>query len=144
MADVLGGLWCFQPRRVLLRHFPLLVSLLLCLQGENRSGHSSARDTGLIGSAPDRSKSLAALCLQCLFLLWCMAPMTWNGSQIIYNKVIRPIFLRHEATVDHMVSNLGGKAMDAAENLTREGALHFLVALCSSTSSQLLFSFLFF
>lgn len=51
--------------------------------------------------------------------------MTWNGSQIIYNKVVRPTFLRHEAMVDNMVSNLGGKAMDAAENLTREGAAQF-------------------
>lgn len=51
-----------------------------------------------------------------------MAPMTWNGSQIIYNKVVRPVFLRHEAMVDTMVSDLGGKAMDAAENLTRGGA----------------------
>uniref|UniRef100_A0A3B5BI15 Receptor expression-enhancing protein n=1 Tax=Stegastes partitus TaxID=144197 RepID=A0A3B5BI15_9TELE len=58
---------------------------------------------------------------KCLFLLWCMAPMTWNGSQIIYNKVVRPIFLRHEATVDNMVSDISGKAMSAAENLTREG-----------------------
>ncbi|XP_041861881.1 receptor expression-enhancing protein 6-like isoform X3 [Melanotaenia boesemani] len=57
---------------------------------------------------------------KCLFLLWCMAPMSWNGSQILYNKVVRPVFLRHEATVDNMVSNLGGKAMSAAENLTRE------------------------
>ncbi|XP_070816287.1 receptor expression-enhancing protein 6 isoform X1 [Chaetodon trifascialis] len=57
---------------------------------------------------------------KCLFLLWCMAPMSWNGSQIIYNKVVRPIFLRHEAAVDNMVSDLGGKAMSAAENLTRE------------------------
>ncbi|XP_005735013.1 receptor expression-enhancing protein 6 isoform X2 [Pundamilia nyererei] len=57
---------------------------------------------------------------KCLFLLWCMAPMSWNGSQIIYNKVVRPVFLRHEATVDNMVSDLGGKAMSAAENLTRE------------------------
>ncbi|XP_008293901.1 receptor expression-enhancing protein 6 [Stegastes partitus] len=57
---------------------------------------------------------------KCLFLLWCMAPMTWNGSQIIYNKVVRPIFLRHEATVDNMVSDISGKAMSAAENLTRE------------------------
>ncbi|XP_073332245.1 receptor expression-enhancing protein 6 [Pagrus major] len=57
---------------------------------------------------------------KCLFLLWCMAPISWNGSQIIYDKVVRPIFLRHEAMVDNMVSNLGGKAMDAAENLTRE------------------------
>uniref|UniRef100_A0A3Q3KIL2 Receptor expression-enhancing protein n=1 Tax=Monopterus albus TaxID=43700 RepID=A0A3Q3KIL2_MONAL len=58
---------------------------------------------------------------KCLFLLWCMAPMSWNGSQIIYNKVVRPVFLRHEATVDNMVSDLSGKAMSAAENLTREG-----------------------
>ncbi|KAM8744770.1 receptor expression-enhancing protein 6 isoform X2 [Acanthopagrus latus] len=57
---------------------------------------------------------------KCLFLLWCMAPISWNGSQIIYNKVVRPVFLRHEAMVDNMVNNLGGKAMDAAENLTRE------------------------
>lgn len=59
--------------------------------------------------------------VQCLFLLWCMAPVSWNGSQIIYNKVVRPVFLRHEAMVDNMVNNLGGKAMDAAETLTREG-----------------------
>ncbi|KAM9848827.1 receptor expression-enhancing protein 6 [Aulostomus maculatus] len=57
---------------------------------------------------------------KCLFLLWCMAPMSWNGSQVIYNRVVRPIFLRHEATVDNMVSDLSGKAMSAAENLTRE------------------------
>ncbi|XP_047231221.1 receptor expression-enhancing protein 6 isoform X2 [Girardinichthys multiradiatus] len=57
---------------------------------------------------------------KCLFLLWCMAPMSWNGSQIIYNKVVRPLFLRHEATVDNMVSDLSGKAMNVAENLTRE------------------------
>ncbi|XP_016886772.1 receptor expression-enhancing protein 6-like isoform X3 [Cynoglossus semilaevis] len=57
---------------------------------------------------------------KCLFLLWCMAPLSWNGSQLLYNKVVRPIFLQHEATVDNMVSDLSGKAMDAAENLTRE------------------------
>uniref|UniRef100_A0A1A7WWV7 Receptor expression-enhancing protein n=1 Tax=Iconisemion striatum TaxID=60296 RepID=A0A1A7WWV7_9TELE len=57
---------------------------------------------------------------KCLFLLWCMAPVSWNGSQIIYHKVVRPVFLRHEATVDNMVSDLSGKAMSAAENLTRE------------------------
>ncbi|XP_061594832.1 receptor expression-enhancing protein 6 isoform X2 [Cololabis saira] len=57
---------------------------------------------------------------KCLFLLWCMAPTSWNGSQVIYDKVVRPIFLRHEATVDNMVNDLSGKAMNAAENLTRE------------------------
>ncbi|XP_034036656.1 receptor expression-enhancing protein 6 [Thalassophryne amazonica] len=57
---------------------------------------------------------------KCLFLLWCMAPISWNGSQVIYNRVVRPTFLRHEATVDNMVSDLSGKAMSAAESLTRE------------------------
>ncbi|XP_029683982.1 receptor expression-enhancing protein 6 isoform X1 [Takifugu rubripes] len=57
---------------------------------------------------------------KCLFLLWCMAPVSWNGSQIIYSKVVRPVFLRHEAMVDDMVNSLGGKAMNAAEHLTRE------------------------
>ncbi|CAL1591467.1 unnamed protein product [Knipowitschia caucasica] len=57
---------------------------------------------------------------KCLFLLWCMAPVSWNGSQIIYSRLVRPVFLKHEATVDHMVNDLSGKAMSAAENLTRE------------------------
>ncbi|KAM9364910.1 receptor expression-enhancing protein 6 [Pholidichthys leucotaenia] len=57
---------------------------------------------------------------KCLFLLWCMAPMSWNGSQIIYSKIVRPVFLRHEATVDSMVNDISEKAMSAAENLTRE------------------------
>ncbi|XP_072295439.1 receptor expression-enhancing protein 6-like [Eucyclogobius newberryi] len=57
---------------------------------------------------------------KCLFLLWCMAPVAWNGSQIIYNRVVRPVFLKHEAAVDDMVNDLSGKAMSAAENLTRE------------------------
>ncbi|XP_069578502.1 receptor expression-enhancing protein 6 isoform X1 [Brachyistius frenatus] len=57
---------------------------------------------------------------KCLFLLWCMAPMSWNGSQVIYNKVVRPVFLRHQSTVDNLVSDISGKAMSAAESLTRE------------------------
>ncbi|KAM3876294.1 receptor expression-enhancing protein 6 [Diretmus argenteus] len=58
--------------------------------------------------------------VKCLFLLWCMAPVAWNGSQFIYNRIVRPIFLRHEAAVDSMVNDISGKAMGAAESLTRE------------------------
>lgn len=50
-----------------------------------------------------------------------MAPVSWNGSQILYRRVVRPFFLKHEAAVDGMVSNMGGKAMTVAENATREG-----------------------
>lgn len=58
---------------------------------------------------------------QCLFLLWCMAPLSWNGSQFLYQRVVRPLFLRYQDTIDHLLHQLGGRAMDAAENLTREG-----------------------
>uniref|UniRef100_A0A667XJ24 Receptor expression-enhancing protein n=1 Tax=Myripristis murdjan TaxID=586833 RepID=A0A667XJ24_9TELE len=68
---------------------------------------------------------------KCLFLLWCMAPVSWNGSQVIYTRLVRPIFLRHEATVDGLVNNLSGTAMSAAESLTRE------VKLSTLTSDQL-------
>lgn len=57
---------------------------------------------------------------KCLFLLWCMAPVAWNGSQILYNQVVRPCFLAHEETIDGMVTDLSGKAMNAAESATRE------------------------
>ena len=59
--------------------------------------------------------------------------MSWNGSQVIYDKVVRPVFLRHEAMVDNMVSNLGGRAMEAAENLTREGTDPSSTAPCAQT-----------
>ncbi|XP_026076639.1 receptor expression-enhancing protein 6 [Carassius auratus] len=59
---------------------------------------------------------------KCLFLLWCMAPVSWNGSQVLYRFVVRPFFLKHEARVDE----ISGKAMSAAEHVTRE-VLHTLV-----------------
>ncbi|XP_009979168.1 PREDICTED: receptor expression-enhancing protein 6, partial [Tauraco erythrolophus] len=40
---------------------------------------------------------------KCLFLLWCMAPVSWNGSQVLYQTVIRPCFLRHHQTVDNVL-----------------------------------------
>lgn len=34
--------------------------------------------------------------LKCVFLVFCMAPIPQNGSVIIYNRVIRPYFLKHQ------------------------------------------------
>lgn len=36
--------------------------------------------------------------LKCVFFIWCMAPIENNGSVIMYNKVIRPYFLKHESS----------------------------------------------
>uniref|UniRef100_G3P977 Receptor expression-enhancing protein n=1 Tax=Gasterosteus aculeatus aculeatus TaxID=481459 RepID=G3P977_GASAC len=57
---------------------------------------------------------------KCLFLLWCMAPVTWNGSEIIYRRVIRPFFLKHQATMDSVVSDLSAKAKNITENVAKE------------------------
>ncbi|CAH2293065.1 receptor expression-enhancing 6 isoform X1 [Pelobates cultripes] len=57
---------------------------------------------------------------KCAFLLWCMAPFTWNGSQILYSRFIRPFFLKHHQTVDSVVNDLGGHALSTAEMVTRE------------------------
>ncbi|XP_068090120.1 receptor expression-enhancing protein 6 isoform X3 [Hyperolius riggenbachi] len=59
---------------------------------------------------------------KCAFLLWCMAPFSWNGSQILYTRFIRPFFLKHHRTVDGVVTDLGGQALNAAENVTRQAA----------------------
>ncbi|RXM93788.1 Receptor expression-enhancing protein 6 [Acipenser ruthenus] len=58
---------------------------------------------------------------KCLFLLWCMAPVAWNGSQILYNRLVRPFFLKHQASVDSVVNELSGQAIHAAESLTLGG-----------------------
>lgn len=34
--------------------------------------------------------------LKCIFLIFCMAPIQQNGSVLIYQRVIRPYFLKHQ------------------------------------------------
>ncbi|XP_029316489.1 receptor expression-enhancing protein 5-like isoform X2 [Cottoperca gobio] len=60
---------------------------------------------------------------KCLFLVWCMAPVTWNGADILYKRVIRPFFLKHQATMDNMVSDLSAKAKNITETVTKEGEI---------------------
>lgn len=60
-----------------------------------------------------------------------MAPVPWNGSQLIYHSVIRPFFLKHHQAVDNMMGDIGTRALDAASSVTREGdsaplSLHLL------------------
>lgn len=50
-----------------------------------------------------------------------MAPVSWNGSQVLYHNVIRPCFLKHHRAVDTVLGDLSTKALDAASAITREG-----------------------
>ncbi|KAG7456784.1 hypothetical protein MATL_G00239600 [Megalops atlanticus] len=57
---------------------------------------------------------------KCLFLVWCMAPVSWNGSQVLYTRVVRPFFLKHQATMDSVVKDFSSTAKNAAETVTKE------------------------
>ncbi|XP_078412474.1 receptor expression-enhancing protein 6-like [Cetorhinus maximus] len=51
--------------------------------------------------------------LKSLFLMWCMAPVDWNGSHIIYMNIIRPFFYKHKPMVDE----LDEKITEAIDNV---------------------------
>ncbi|XP_041368099.1 receptor expression-enhancing protein 5-like isoform X2 [Gigantopelta aegis] len=50
--------------------------------------------------------------LKCLFLVWCMAPITNNGATLMYYRFIRPFILRYETKID--------KTIDDAKNAISE------------------------
>lgn len=64
-----------------------------------------------------------SLSVQCVFLIWCMAPVSWNGSRILYTRVIRPFFLKHEATMDNVVNNLSSTAKTITGTVTKDGEM---------------------
>ncbi|XP_038129907.1 receptor expression-enhancing protein 5 isoform X2 [Cyprinodon tularosa] len=68
-------------------------------------------------------------CGKCIFLIWCMAPVTWNGSDMLYKRLIRPFFLKHQATMDTVVSDLTSKAKNITETVTKED-------LCTWSNTQ--------
>jgi len=58
-----------------------------------------------------------------VFLVWCFLPIQNNGSNYIYSRLIRPIFLRNQQNIDSALSsavgsakNLSSKAYDAVKN----------------------------
>ncbi|KAB0341486.1 hypothetical protein FD755_013724 [Muntiacus reevesi] len=58
--------------------------------------------------------------LKCGFLLWCMAPSPANGADLLYKRVIRPFFLKHESQVDSVVSDLKDRAKETADAISKE------------------------
>lgn len=54
--------------------------------------------------------------VKCAFLIWCFIPISTNGTNVIYNRVVRPVFLKHQGSVDNFL----GKAGDAASNLVKK------------------------
>jgi len=54
---------------------------------------------------------------KCIFFLWCMAPLEANGSALIYARIIRPMFLKHESQLDNIVNKASAKANNVFDNV---------------------------
>ncbi|XP_060557827.1 receptor expression-enhancing protein 5-like isoform X1 [Ruditapes philippinarum] len=50
--------------------------------------------------------------LKCIFLIWCMCSASWNGSDMIYNRIIRPFVLRHQKKIDAALDKAHDKLKD--------------------------------
>lgn len=61
------------------------------------------------------------------FLVWCMIPK-YNGAQIIYDTVLKPIFLKHESAIDSALGKL-----DSATGATAATATATAAAVASAT-----------
>ena len=48
--------------------------------------------------------------------MWCSAPYSWNGSTLIYQKYIRPVFYDYQTELDGVAG--------AAQRLASQGAEH--------------------
>jgi len=60
--------------------------------------------------------------LKCVFLIWCFAPVSWNGSQIIYHRFIRPLVLKNQSKVDKVLDDGMKKVQDLAGLAMNEAA----------------------
>ena len=43
-------------------------------------------------------------------------PFAWNGSDIIYSRVIRPFFMEHKVQIDSVMGKVTDKLEDLAGN----------------------------
>merc|ERR1712113_927272 len=44
------------------------------------------------------------LILKCAFLAWCMAPVEWNGSDVIFNNILFPLFKQHHKEIEEQAA----------------------------------------
>ncbi|RMX42706.1 hypothetical protein pdam_00021405 [Pocillopora damicornis] len=61
-----------------------------------------------------------------IFLCWCMAPVSWNGCNTIYHKVIRPFVLKHQTQIDKALNKVGeqvDKVAQEAKDAATEAAI---------------------
>jgi len=101
MAYLLGCFCCIYYNRVLFRVYCLLVSGLLVVQG------IILRTLVLHKQILSKANIINyEFMTQCIFYVWLMAPIAeYNGSLILYRRIIRPKFIQYQPGVDRFLSN---------------------------------------
>lgn len=58
--------------------------------------------------------------IKCIFYVWCFAPIEQNGSIFIYNRVIRPYFLKYEKDTDKFLDDAVSKVKVAVGDALKD------------------------
>lgn len=53
--------------------------------------------------------------LKCCFLVWCFSDVPWNGSAVIYARIVRPFILKHQTKIDAALDKAKDAAMEAKD-----------------------------
>lgn len=59
--------------------------------------------------------------LKFALFVWCMYPAPFNGSQVLYRTLLRPVVLRHQKTVDDVLFLMADSLKTAAEKTLQQG-----------------------
>ena len=55
---------------------------------------------------------------KCVFMVWLMLPTDLNGSMVIYNRIIKPYYLKHHSVIDdtiHKAQHQAAKLLEKNE-----------------------------
>jgi len=63
---------------------------------------------------------------KCMFLVWCMAPFPWNGSEFLYHRILKPFVAEHKKDIDEYLEKAKERASqlyDEAKEKATEAAI---------------------
>merc|ERR1711892_1460616 len=105
-------LFTLIPRTLIGVAYPGFASLKAVLSDSPESSVAWMKDWAVLGVFsvvellldpllnPFKHAFPAYLILKCLFLAWCMAPIELNGSDVIFNNILFPIFKQHHEQIE--------------------------------------------
>merc|ERR1711994_569181 len=112
LSPLLMDLYTLIPRTLVGVVYPAFASLKAVLSGSADQSAAWLRYWVVLGGfsvlellADPRLNPLSYsfplyLVLKCSFLVWCMIPAKWNGSDLLFNQVLFPLFKEHHKEIE--------------------------------------------